>query len=148
MKKDDVIIGVFSAITGIVFLIMSYPLGFVEKNGIPAAGFFPLISSAGLILISCFLIIIGLRSDDRVSYWYLKPFQAENKRSFFLTIAGIVAFLVLWKYVSFTIAAYLLSLYLNYVYKQSFKYNVIFTLVFITVLIICFQKIMLVQFSL
>ncbi len=147
MKKDDMYIGIVTALIGIFFLIKSLPLGLVEKNGIPSAGLFPILVSGGLILCSLVLIYKGFISRDTISYWHLMNFQKNNLKMFWLSLAGILVFMLIWKYIHFTFAIYFLSVFLNWAYKNSWKFNFIFTLIFVTIIIISFEKIMLVQFN-
>ena len=147
MKKDDIYIGIATALTGMFFLVMSLPMGLFEKNGIPSAGLFPVFVSSGLILFSLLLIYKGFTSEDMTGYWHLMDFQKDNLRMFLLSLAGILIFMLVWKYIHFTPAIYFLSLFLNWAYKRSWKYNLIFTAVFVTLIIISFEKIMMVQFS-
>lgn len=147
MKKDDGIIGIVFAVVGLAFFTMALPFGVKGADGQLAAGFFPLLSSGALIIASVIVAVKGFRSQDRDGYWKLSEDQVENKRIFLLTIIGVVVFLLLWKIVAFSAAAYLLSLFLNWVYKRTWKFNLLFTVIFVTMLIICFEKIMLVQFG-
>lgn len=147
MKKDDGIIGIVFAVFSLLFFITALPFGFYGKDGLPAAGFFPLLTSGILMIVSITLAVQGFRSQDRNGYWKLASHQLENRRIFFLTIAGVVVFLFIWKLIRFSAGAYLLAFFLNWVYGQKWKFNLIFTAAFVTVLIVCFEKIMMVQFG-
>lgn len=149
MYKGDTVPGLLVVGFGIMFLIPGTQLGIASttSDNVPGAGFFPVIISVAVILFGLALFVKGLKDNGKLVYFQMDEEQKANVRPFFLTILGIAAFFVIWKFVRFEVAALAFSLFLNWVYHRSWKFNVAFTVIFVGLIYCIFSLGLKIEFA-
>ncbi len=148
MFKGDTIPGILSVAFGFLFLIPSIGFGVTSatSDGVPGPGFFPMIISVCLIALGLMLLIKGIRDKGTFKVFVLDEDTRENLKPFFLTIAAILGFLIAIKFVLFVLAAFALLVGMNWIYKRSWKFNLIFSSVFVGLVYVIFTILLKVQF--
>jgi len=148
--KGDTIPGLIFAAVGLAFLLPSVDLGILSttKDGVPGAGFFPSILSAGVIICGIGLFISGLLAKGGFEYFYLDEEQKKNIRPFFITLAAMFVFMLVWKLVDFFLAMGLFCLFMNWIYKRSWKFNILFSVGFVICIYVAFTMLLKIQFDL
>lgn len=148
--KGDTIPGLICIVVGLAFLLPSIDLGIIAttKDGVPGAGFFPAILSSGVILGGIGLFFSGLMAKGSFEYFHLDEEQKQNIRPFFITIISMLVFMLLWKFVDFFVAMALFCLFLNKVYKRSWKFNILFTIGLVAGIYVAFTILLKIQFDL
>lgn len=142
---DDVIFSVISFVVGLLFFIPALGFGIAPtKEGTPGPGFFPVIVAAFVIVFSIALLINSLRAKEK--HFKFDDVIRANMKPFLITIAAIVAYLILWKFITFFPATILFLLLLNYVYKRGWKFNIIFTIGFTAFIYFVFARLFSVMF--
>ena len=127
MINADVIFGVVCIAFSIFWIIMSFnlPRG---MNGVPGPGYFPILLSIILIILSSILIYSGVKSK-RIYF----NFKEKNKEELITTITTpilIILFLIIWSHhVPYLLACFLFLLSLGFLYKINLKTNIISSLV-------------------
>jgi len=147
--KGDTIPGLLSIGFGTLFFVPSLGMGFTAStsDGVPGPGFFPIIVSSFLIILGFILLVKGIKDKGKFKFFVMDEDTKENLRPFFLTIAAIVVFLAALKLIPFTLASLALLVFLNWVYKRSWKFNLIFSPVFVGLVYLIFTVLLKVQFS-
>lgn len=128
MVNGDVIFGAFSAILSIYWISQSLKFPGGTEDGVPGAGYFPILVASMLLILSFILIFQGLK--NRKIYINVKEWTNETKKMFILTIILICCFFVLWYFTSYIIACLVLTFGLGYSYKLSLKHNIIISVLF------------------
>lgn len=143
MKKisADTIAGLLCMAFGAFFLIMTatnpqLSFGTQTSDGVPGGGFFPYILSVLIIIMGGALTVRGIKNSD-VKYVNMTPEMRKNLRIMLLTVAGLVVFLAAWKIAApyfgntaFMVCVFLFELYLNKLFERSWKFALIYALVF------------------
>ncbi len=148
MLKGDTIPGVLFVAFGVLFLIPSANMGIVSEtsDGVPGPGFFPAIISSIIIILGLILLIKGLKNNGKYRYFIISEDIRNNMKPFFMTLAGMVLFLAALKLFFFFAVSYAFLIYLNWVFKRSLKFNIIFSTVFIVAIYVVFKELLRVQF--
>lgn len=153
MRKGDTIPGLLSILFGSVFMIaasVNPQLTVVAKtaDGVPGAGFFPYLLGGTIITFGILLTIRGAKQKGTVTYIHLTKECRRNVRILLLSLTGLLVFLVLWKLTGIFMAGILvLCLYLNYLFERTWKYNVIYSIVFTVFIYIVFSLFFSIQFA-
>ena len=153
MFKGDVIPGIITTVFGAFVVIYTLVEDTMKVNsqasdGVPGAGFFPVILGALLILMGVILTIKSLLKKDRKPYFKLTEEQKYNVKKLLLVVVSIIVFFILWRTTRLFIAcAALLSFILNIIFKRSLKFNIIYTVVFTAFLYLVFVTGFSVQFN-
>jgi hypothetical protein len=74
--------------------------------------------------------------------------QTKNIRPLALTILSLAGMLVVWHIVNFELAVTAFSLFINRVYGRSWRFGILFTLVFVGMIYLMFDKVFHIQFTL
>lgn len=133
MYKGDTIPGFLLTGIGAMFLIPGIGLGVAPSTSdhVPGAGFFPVFVSSVVIILGILLVLKGLKANGKQRYFEMDDEQKSNILPFFSTIAAVIAFFLIWKFVRFEIAALVFCLFVNWIYKRSWKYNIAFSVIFV-----------------
>ena len=144
--KKDVLSGAAAVCIAVAFMFPSLRLGVASltSDGVPGPGFFPFFVSLLVIGLGAALILMGFLRKDADEY--VTFVFNENSKNVFVTIAAFVAYLVLWLVSDFFLASALLVVFLNYYYARSLKFNVVFTITFISMVYLVFYRFLLIYF--
>lgn len=149
MYKGDTIPGLLVCGVGIWFLVPGIGLGMSSPtlSGVPGAGFFPVIIASAVILFGLALFVKGLKNNGKLVYFKMDDEQRANLKPLLLTVAAILIFIVLWKLIHFVVAAFAFCLFLNWVFHRNWKYNLTFSVLFVTLIYCIFNLGLKVQFA-
>ena len=153
MHKGDTIPGLITALFG--FSVAAYTLledtmkvQAQSSDGVPGAGFFPVLLGTIVGVLGLALMFRGLRQKGSVQYFKLDPEIRSNLKRLVLTIAGIVVFFILWQTTKqFILCVPLLCFFLNWIFGRSLKYNILYTVIFTVFLYLAFVVGFKVQFN-
>ena len=153
MHKGDTIPGLIAAIFG--FSVAIYTLmedtmrvNAQSSDGVPGAGFFPVLLGMVVGVLGVALMIRGLRQRGTVQHFKLDPEMKQNLMTLALAVAGLAAFFVLWQVTKqFIVCVPILCFFLNYIFGRSLKFNLIYTLCFTVFLYLAFVLGFKVQFN-
>ena len=142
--------GVIVMIFGLIFFIPSIKLGIIadSSTGIPGpgAGFFPFITSAFVIFFALWVIFKSVKQGS-VDYFGDDPEQLVNIKIVFLEGAAFIIFMFIWRFVSFFAGIFLICLFLNWLFGRTWKFNIIFSVVFTALLYVVFEQLLYIQFD-
>ena len=153
MHKGDTIPGLLTAIFG--FAVALYTLSedtmkfrAQSSDGVPGAGFFPVLLGFVVGILGVALMIRGLSQRGSVQYFKLDEELKKNLKILVLAVIGILVFFVLWQTTKqFILCVPVLCFYLNVLFGRSLKYNIIYTVVFTVFLYAAFVVGFKVQFN-
>lgn len=152
MKKlsADAIAGLFAMAFGAFFLIMTainpqLSFGSTTSDGVPGGGFFPYILSVLILIMGAALTARGLKNSEK-KYVDMTPEMKKNLKIMILTVAGLVVFLAAWKITApyfentaFMVCVFLFEIYLNKLFERSWKFTLIYAVVFTAFIYLVFS---------
>ena len=152
MKKisADTIAGLLCMAFGAFFLIMTainpqLSFGTQTSDGVPGGGFFPYILSVLIIIMGGALTMRGMKNSDK-KYVDMTPEMKKNLKMMLLMVAGLVVFLAAWKITApyfentaFVVCVFLFEIYLNKLFERSWKFALIYAVVFTAFIYLVFS---------
>ena len=144
--KKDVLSGAAAVCIGAAFMFPSLRLGVgsLTSDGVPGPGFFPFFVSLLVVGLGVALILKGCILKDADAYATF-VFD-DNSKNVFVTIAAFAAYLALWRVSDFFLASALLVVFLNFHYGRSLKFNIVYTVVFISMVYLVFYRFLRIYF--
>ena len=134
--KGDFIPGLVGLILGLVVVIFTLTgndmaILIVKKRGsVPGPGFFPIICGALMILFGLALAIRGLRQNGAINYFDMTDEMKGNAKIALLVLSGLIVFMILWKVTNYFIPlVFVFAVYLNLLFKRSWLFTLIFSVV-------------------
>ena len=106
----DVVIGVFGILLSVWWIVMA--LGFpgsTAKDGTPGP--------AILIVLSVLMILAGLK--NKTTYFNFRQMDRDNKIALALSVVCFILFLILWNYVHYIAASFVMSFGLGVLYRMK-----------------------------
>jgi len=93
------------------------------------------------------LIVIRSLKHGSVDFFGSDPEQRSHLKKIGCVVLAFAAFTLLWVFTEFFIAAAVLCLLLNLIFRRSLKFNLIFTVAYIGLLYLIFEKLLDIQFT-
>lgn len=113
----DVVIGVFGILLSVWWIVMA--LGFpgsTARNGTPGPAVFP-IGTARFNCSVCAVILAGLK--NKTTYFNFRQMDRDNKIALALSVVCFILFLILWNYVHYIAASFVMSFGLGVLYRMK-----------------------------
>ena len=134
--KGDLIPGIVATAFGLLVLILTLTgsdmaiLVAKKRGSIPGPGFFPFLCGAFTVVFGIALTIRGLRQSDAVNYFKLTDEMRGNVKIAALVLLGLICFLILWKLTNLFIPlVFVFAIYLNILFKRSWVFTGVFSVV-------------------
>ncbi len=134
--KGDLIPGIVATAFGVLVLILTLTgsdmaiLVAKKRGSIPGPGFFPFLCGAFTVVFGIALTIRGLRQSDAVNYFKLTDEMRGNVKIAALVLLGLICFLILWKLTNMFIPlVFVYAIYLNILFKRSWVFTGVFSVV-------------------
>lgn len=145
--KGDTIPGIVSIVVGVIILILTLTgsdMGIItmkKRGAVPGPGFFPLLCSVLIILFGIALTIRGLRQAGAVDYFKMTDEIRGNVKVAALVLLGLICFLALWKLTNlFVPLVFVFAVYLNVLFKRSWKFTIIFSVIITAFIYLLFVR--------
>ena len=154
MRKGDAISGI--AITLLGFGVVIYTLAentmrfnAQTSDGVPGAGFFPVLLGALLGILGIMLVIRSIRKkSEEVQSVAASEETKKNIKMLVLTITAVVVFFILWQLTKlFILWALALVVFLNFIFERTWKFNIIYSVVFVAFIYLAFVVGFSIQFN-
>ena len=153
MHKGDTIPGLITAIFGYSVAIYTLLEDTMRVNaqssdGVPGAGFFPVLLGCAVGILGPSLFVRGLLQKGSVQYFQVDPEIKFNLKRLGLTAVSIVIFFILWQTTKrFIVCVPILCFALNAIFGRKLKYNIIYTVVFTAFIYLAFVVGFSIQFN-
>lgn len=153
MHKGDTVPGLLVAlfgfsVAGYTFMDTSMTFSAQSSDGVPGAGFFPILLGMAVGILGVLLLIRGVRANGSVQYFNLDPEVVGNLKRLGLSVLGVVVFFILWRVSrQFIICVPILCLYLNFLYGRKWKFNILYCVIFTVFLYLAFVVGFKIQFN-
>ena len=140
MKKrilnSEVIFGIIGILVSLYFILgsLEFPGG---RNGVPGAGYFPIIAASGVTVFSVLLVVQGFMKPKE--YFKLSASQKSNLIQMVEVLVALAVFLVIWRFIPFIPAALLYVFALCLILKQPIKFSIPYTIGVVMVLYLIFS---------
>ena len=145
MRKGDAISGIAITLLGFgvtVYTLVENTMRFNAQtsDGVPGAGFFPVLLGSVLGILGIVLIIRSIREkNEKARSAAASEETKKNIKMLVLTITAIVIFFILW--------ALALVIFLNFIFERTWKFNIIYSVVFVAFIYLAFVVGFSVQFN-
>ncbi len=153
MHKGDTVPGLTTVVFGLLFAIATLTghnlnIGSTTSDGVPGAGFFPILLASVIVLLGVILLIKGIRQKGGVQYIRLNAETKKNMRILALTVAGLVVFFIFWQLTHlFIIGILLLNIYFNRIFERTWKFTLIYSASFAAFIYVVFSLGFSIQFG-
>ena len=154
MRKGDAVSGIAITLLGfgvVVYTLAENTMRFNAQtsDGVPGAGFFPVLLGTVLGILGVVLLIRSiLEKGGRTPPSGSREETRKNIKMLLLTIAAIVVFFVLWQLTKlFILWALALVVFLNFIFERAWKFNIIYSVVFVAFIYLAFVVGFSVQFN-
>ena len=134
--KGDLIPGLIGVLFGVIVIILTLTgndmaIMIAKKRGsIPGPGFFPMICGVLMVLFGAGLSFRGLRQKVSVDYFKMTDEIRGNAKIAMFVVLGLIVFLIAWKITNLFIPlVFILAVYLNLLFKRSWLFTLIFSIV-------------------
>lgn len=119
-----------------------------SSDGVPGAGFFPVLLGFLLAGLGAVLTIRGLLQKGSVQHFKLDEEMKQNLIKLLLTAGSIAVFFVLWQLTHLFVPwAAALCFGLNLIFRRSLKFNILYSVIFIAFIYLAFVKGFSIQFN-
>lgn len=136
MHKGDTIPGLITAVFGYsvaIYVLLEDTMRWnaQSSDGVPGAGFFPVLLGFAVGILGTILFIRGLLQKGSVQYFQVDPEIKFNLKRLGLAALSMIVFFILWRTThQFIVCVALVCFALNAVFGRKLKYNIIYTVVF------------------
>ena len=145
--KGDTLPGIIAILFGLFLLVVTLTgenmaiLVAKKRGNVPGPGFFPFLCSALLIIFGVLLALRGFRQNGSVDFFAMTEEMRGNVKVALACTGGLVAFLILWKLTNLFIpCVFVFSVYLNRLFKRSWVFTLIFTVVITAFIYLLFVR--------
>lgn len=138
MSKAGIIFVGCCIIIALVFMIpaLDFPGG--SSDGAPGPGYFPVILCVIILVLSAVLAVSYLRRREK--YFQTNETERRNLPILLITGGAVVLYTILFMFLPFIPLTIIFLVFLNWLYKRTWKFNIIFSIVFTVAMYAIFSK--------
>ena len=136
LLKGDMLPGLFGLLFGVLVVVLTLTgndmaILIARKRGnIPGPGFFPIICGVLMIMFGGVLVLKSLLQKESVDYFKMTDEIRSNTKIAFLVFSGLIVFMILWKLTNLFIPlVFIFAVYLNLLFKRSWIFTLIFSII-------------------
>jgi len=149
MQKSNLYSSAIFILLGLFFINPSLKLGLTSPitEGVPGAGFFPFVMAIGIIILGLFISIetIITMKKGLIAKEATKLNQ-DNFKNTLVIILTLVIYLLMWRLTNYYISTLIVSLFLNWYFKRTIIFNLVFSIGFTSVVYFVFNLGLKIQF--
>jgi putative tricarboxylic transport membrane protein len=138
MSKPGILLSVGSLALALAFLIPALGFPGATREGTPGPGYFPTIVSTIIIILSIILAITYLR--DKEKYFQKNETERSNLPSLLITCVAVLVYPVFFMFLPFIPLTIVYMIFLNWVYKRPWKFNILFSVLFTLTIYFIFAR--------
>jgi hypothetical protein len=138
MSKAGMIFVGCCAAVALVFMIPAFNFPGGSSDGVPGPGYFPIILCVVIFLLSAILAASYLRHKEK--YFQKNETERNNLPVLLVTGGAVVLYTVMFMFLPFIPLTIVFIVFLNWLYKRTWRFNIIFSLVFTGVMYLIFSK--------
>mgnify|MGYP001216182192 CR=1 FL=1 len=138
MNKAGLVFVGISIVVALLFMIPAFSMPKGTVDGAPGPGYFPIIISAIVLLLSVILGIVYLREDIKI--FKRTENQKKNTPKLIISMIAILVYALLFSVLPFIPVTIVGIGFLNWLYGKKWIENIIFSVVFTLVLYFIFSK--------
>lgn len=136
-KAGLIFVGICIALA-LFFMIPAFSMPGGSADGAPGPGYFPIIISVIIILLSIIQGIFYLREDKKT--FNQDETQKKNKPMLFIVCILILAYTILFAFIPFIPLTMVAVGFLNWLFGKKWVPNLIFSVVFTMIIYVIFSK--------
>lgn len=138
VNKSGIIFCLMVFLVALFFFIpaLSFPAG--SKDGAPGPGYFPLIVSV-IVMILSVAVGIGYLHDEK-KYFQQDDVQKGNLKKMLIIAGGVTVYTIIFKYIPFIPLSITFIFFLNWMFDRELKSNIVFTIILVVFLYVVFGK--------
>jgi hypothetical protein len=126
-----------SIVLALVFMIPAFGFPGGTVDGAPGPGYFPVIVCTVIIILGVLLGVSYLRKKEK--YFQTNETERSNLPALLVTGAAVVIYTVAFMFIPFIPLTLVFLVFMNWIYKRKWVFNIIFSVVFTLVLFFVFS---------
>lgn len=138
MSKAGLLFVVSCIVVALFFMIPAFGFPGGSADGAPGPGYFPIIVSTIVIILSVILLFHYLK--DKTKYFQTTEVQKKNMKKLLVVSGVVVLYSILFMYVPFLPLSIVFLIFLNWFFGKSWKFNIPFSVIFTVVLYLVFKN--------
>lgn len=138
MNKAGLVFVGISIIVALFFMLPAFSMPEGSVDGAPGPGYFPIIVSSIVILLSTIQGIQYLQEDKKT--FQQDETQKKNSPTLFIVCVAILIYTILFAFVPFIPLTIILVCFLNWLFGKKRIHNIIFSVAFTMILYMIFSK--------
>ncbi|MDR0486344.1 MAG: tripartite tricarboxylate transporter TctB family protein [Elusimicrobiota bacterium] len=138
MTKSGIIFCLCCIAAALFFMLLALGFPGASADGTPGPGYFPIIVSSAVIALSLVLSISYIKRKEK--YFQTNEIERANFPTLLLTGAAIVIYAVLFMFIPFVPLSIAFLIFLNRLYQRSWRFNIIFSILFTLCAYFIFEK--------
>ena len=138
MSKAGLLLSGACVAIALVFLVpaLGFPGG--SGDGSPGPGYFPIIVCTIIIILSIVLAVMYIRHKEK--YFQTNETERTNLPVLLITGGAVVLYTIMFMFLPFIPLTIIFMVFLNWLYKRSWVFNGIFSVLFAVISYIIFSK--------
>jgi putative tricarboxylic transport membrane protein len=138
MNKTGFIFCGCCIVVALFFLIPALDFPGTTKEGTPGPGYYPTIVCSIILILSILLAISYIRNKEK--YFQTNETERTNLPVLLITSGAIMLYSVLFIYLPFIPLTIVFVVFLNWLYKRPWLFNIIFSILFPIIIYYVFGK--------
>jgi hypothetical protein len=138
MSKAGILFVGCCIVAALVFMIPAFDFPGGSSDGAPGPGYFPIIVCVAIFVLSGILAVSYLRRG--VKYFQTNNTERKNLPVLLITGGAVVLYTILFMFLPFIPLTIGFLVFLNRLYKRTWKFNIVFSIVFTVVMYFVFSK--------
>ncbi|MDR2588306.1 MAG: tripartite tricarboxylate transporter TctB family protein [Spirochaetales bacterium] len=138
MSKAGIIFSGSCSALALAFMIPAFGFPGGSSDGAPGPGYFPIILCTVILFLSAVLAVSYLRHTEK--YFATNEAERSNLPVLLVTAGAVVIYTIMFMFLPFIPLTLAFLIFLNRLYKRTWKYSVVFSLVFTLVMYAIFSK--------
>lgn len=138
MSIAGLVFAVVSIALALVFMIPAFRFPGGTVDGAPGPGYFPIIVCTVIIILGLILGIGYIRKKER--YFQTNETERSNLPALLVTGAAVVIYTIAFMFIPFIPLTIVFLIFMNWLYKRKWIFNIIFSVAFTIILFFVFSK--------
>jgi hypothetical protein len=122
----------------LVFMIPAFGFPGGTVDGAPGPGYFPIIVCIVIIILGGILGVSYIRKKEK--YFQTNETERSNLPVLLVTGGAVIIYTVAFMFIPFILLTLVFLVFMNWLYKRTWVFNIVFSIIFTLVLFFVFSK--------
>ncbi|MDR1933949.1 MAG: tripartite tricarboxylate transporter TctB family protein [Spirochaetales bacterium] len=138
MSKAGIIFIGSCIVIALAFMIPAFDFPGGSSDGAPGPGYFPVILCVIILILSIILAVSYLRHKEK--YFQTNQTERNNLGVFLITGGAVILYTIMFIFLPFIPLTIAFIIFLNRLYKRTWKFNITFSIAFTLIMYVIFSK--------